>query len=76
MGKNNHIARAARFVVQIYDVVCQMATWNFHIWGSEEKASSQHYISHSLPLHENHSCQASNQQGVMAKNLNLTKVLF
>ena len=36
--KNN---RAARFLVQCFDVVCQTTTWNFHIWGSDNSASSQ-----------------------------------
>ena len=32
-------------------------TWNFHIRGSDDIASSQLQIFHSLPLDENHSCQ-------------------
>ena len=44
MKKNNRAARAARaarFLVQCFDVVCQTTTWNFHIWGSDDNASSQ-----------------------------------
>ena len=59
MRKNNRAARAAHFLVQFFDVVCQTTTWNFHIWASDGNASPQQKISHSLPLHENHSCQAS-----------------
>ena len=32
--KNNRAARAARFLVQFFDVVCQTTSWNFQIWGS------------------------------------------
>ena len=28
---NNRAARVARFLVQFFDVVCQMTTWNFHL---------------------------------------------
>ena len=59
MKKSNRAARAARFLVQCFDVVCQRTTWNFHIWGSVDNASSQQSIFFSLPLHENHSYQAS-----------------
>ena len=31
MWTKNRAARAARFLVQLYDVVCQMTTWKFHI---------------------------------------------
>ena len=31
--KNNRAARAARVLAQSFDVVCQMLTWNFHVWG-------------------------------------------
>ena len=31
MRKNNRVPRAARFSMQIFHVVCQMTTWNFHI---------------------------------------------
>ena len=57
MKKNNRAARAARFFVQCFDVVCQTTTWNFHIWGSDDIASPQQWIFHSLPLYENHLCQ-------------------
>ena len=59
MKKNNRAARAARFLVQSFEVVCQTKTWNFHIWGSDDNVSSQQEIFHSLPLHENHSYQGS-----------------
>ena len=32
MRKNNRAARAARLLVQFFHVVCQMTTWNSHIW--------------------------------------------
>ena len=59
MKKSIRSARAARFLVQYFDVVCQTTTWNVHIWGSDDNAGSQQQIFHSLPLHENHSYQAS-----------------
>ena len=31
MKKNNRAARAARFLLQCFDVVWQTTTWNFHI---------------------------------------------
>ena len=45
MRKNNRAARAARTVVQFFDVVCQMTAWNFQIrelkhvrfWGADDK---------------------------------------
>ena len=39
MGKNNRAARAARFLVQSFDVVCQTTAWNFHNWGSDDNAT-------------------------------------
>ena len=33
--------------------------WNFHIWGSDDNTSPRQKASHYLPLHENNSCQAS-----------------
>ena len=33
LRKNNRAARAARVLAQSFDVVCQMLTWNFHVWG-------------------------------------------
>ena len=59
VGKNNRAVRAARFVVQVFDVVCQTKTWNFDIWGSDDNASPQQQMFHSLPLRENHSWRAS-----------------
>ena len=41
MKKNNRAARAARFLVQCLDVVCQTTTWNFHIWGSDDNGSDR-----------------------------------
>ena len=37
MKKNNDDARAARFLVQCFDVVCQTTTWNF--WRQRELAT-------------------------------------
>ena len=51
-GKNNHAARAAR-------LFSQTATWKFRIWGSDDKASSQKQIFHSLPLQNNHPYQVT-----------------
>ena len=59
MKKNNRAARAALFLVELFYVVRQMRTWNFHIWGSGDNATAQQEIFYSLPLLENHSCQAS-----------------
>ena len=39
MAKNNRAARAARFLVQFFDVVCQTTTWKFHIWDSDDNAN-------------------------------------
>ena len=41
MKKHNRTARAARFLMQCFDAVCKTTTWNFHIWGSQDNASSQ-----------------------------------
>ena len=41
MRKDNRATRAARFLEQIFDVVCQMTTSNFHTSGSDDNASSQ-----------------------------------
>ena len=36
-SKNNHAARAARFLVQFFfNVVSQTTTWKFQIWGSSD----------------------------------------
>ena len=59
MRKNNRAARAARFLVQFLDVVCQTRTRNFQICVSDDNASPQQLIFHSLRLHEYHSCQTS-----------------
>ena len=59
MRKNNRAVRAARSLAQFFDVVCQTTMRNFDIWGSDDNVSSQQSIFHSLPLHGNHSCQAS-----------------
>ena len=67
--KNNRAARAARFLVQ-------SAKWRREVF--IYNASSQQLIFHSLPLQENHSCQAgkrqlnyfvqSDQQGIIARH--------
>ena len=36
MKKNNRAARAARFLVQCFDVVWLTTTWNFLVWGSDD----------------------------------------
>ena len=59
LRKNNRAARAAHLWVQRFDAVCLATPWNFHIWGSDDNATPQQQISHSLPLLANHSCQAS-----------------
>ena len=40
-GKNNRAARAARFLVQFFDIVYQTTTWNVLIWASDDNASLQ-----------------------------------
>ena len=40
MGKNNRAARAARSLVQFFDMVCQTTTWNFPIRGSDDNMKS------------------------------------
>ena len=57
--RSNRTASAARLLVQFFKVVRQTTTQNFHISGSDDKANQQQQICHSLPLYENHSCQAS-----------------
>ena len=41
LKKNNRAARAARFLLQFFDVVYQM-TWNFLFSSFEDNASPQH----------------------------------
>ena len=36
--ENNRFTRAARFLVQFFDVVYQTTTWNLHIWGFSNRA--------------------------------------
>ena len=48
MKKTNRGARAARFLVQCFDVVCQTTAWNFHIWDWQ---ASNAYSSKSSILH-------------------------
>ena len=38
MRKNSRAARAARTLIQFFDVVCQMTTWNFQILGFKDLA--------------------------------------
>ena len=45
--------------MQCFDVSGQAMTWNFHIWGSVDKANLQREIFHSLLLLGNHWFQAS-----------------
>ena len=57
MRKINRAARAARFLVQIFDI---SARWRRQILiCSDGNASSQQLMFHSLPLNENYSCQTS-----------------
>ena len=49
--ENNRAARAACFLVKFFYVVYQITTWNFHFWGSDDDASPQQQIFHSLPLY-------------------------
>lgn len=44
--------------VHSFDVVCRTTTWDFDIWSSDDNATAQQQIFHSLPLLENHFCQA------------------
>ena len=37
--KNNRAARAARYLVQFFDVVCQTTSWSFQIWGSKDNTT-------------------------------------
>ena len=46
-SKNNRAARAARTLIQFFDVVCQM-TWNFQIKGFNDNVNTQQQIFHSL----------------------------
>ena len=48
--ENNRAARAARTLVQFFDVVCQMSMWNFNIWAFNYNVKTQHQIFHSLYL--------------------------
>ena len=41
MRKNNRAARAARFLVQLFYIVCQMATWNIQISGVNGNLNTQ-----------------------------------
>ena len=43
MKKYNRAARAARFLAQCFDIVCQTTTFesSFRTWGSDDNASSQ-----------------------------------
>ena len=40
MRKNNRAARAARTLVQFFDVVCQPKTWNFQIEGFNDNVNT------------------------------------
>jgi len=41
MRKNSRAARAARFLVQFFDVICQTKSLNFHMWGYDDNVSLQ-----------------------------------
>ena len=48
MRKNNRAARAARTLVQVFHVVCQMTTWNFQISGSNDNVNTTVNLSFSI----------------------------
>ena len=48
--ENNRAARAARTLIQFFDVVGQMTTWNFQIYGFNDNVNRQQKIFHSLYL--------------------------
>ena len=54
MRKNNRAARAARTLAKFFDVICQMTTWNFQLWGFNDNAWTHNNKSfmtfHSLDL--------------------------
>ena len=41
MRKNDRAARAARTLVEFFDVVCQMTTWNFEVKGFSDNVNTQ-----------------------------------
>ena len=41
MTKNNRAARATRSLVQFFDVVYQLTTWNFQIEGFDDNVNSE-----------------------------------
>ena len=58
MRKNNRAARAARTLVQVFDVVCQMTTRNFQLKGFNDNVNttvnvsfSGIYFNEPLPVH-------------------------
>ena len=78
MRNNNHAARAARFLVQFFDVVCQMTTWNFRTSGSYDNVSGRKSFLLSLYMKTILEKQAkahftyfiqSDQHGLIAKHL-------
>ena len=50
MKKNNRAARAARFLVQFFDAVCQITTWIFNIWGSKGLAKLGNIVAETMFL--------------------------
>ena len=47
-GKNNRAARAARFLVQFFDVVCQITTWKFKWRFQRQRKNTTVNISFSI----------------------------
>ena len=50
MRKADRAARAARTLIEFFDVVCQMTTWNFQIYGFNDNVNAQQQIIQSLHL--------------------------
>ena len=80
MRQKKRATRAGRILEQFFDVVCQMTTWNFHIWASDDNASPQQKIFFILlPYMKNLRAKQANvhfayfmqrdQYGIIAKHL-------
>ena len=41
MSKNNRAARAARTLVEFFDVVCQTTMWHLQIYGFNDNVKTQ-----------------------------------
>ena len=78
IGKNNRAARAARLLVQFFDVVCQTTAWNFHFLSSKSLIlylcmkpirAKKAKVLLAYFVHRD-------QLGIIAKHLTQCKVLF